>query len=74
MFQFPDERSRVRHLLDSITTMDAPLLATIAKLGLENKGVIDDFEKASTHLMMHDSLVKRKSVSGTANRDNLSHV
>ena len=51
-FQFPDERSKVRHLICSITTADAPLLEDVDHLDLEDKDVIDDFEKNDTHLLV----------------------
>ena len=73
-FQLPDERSRVRHLLDSIITTDVLLLAAIANLDIGDKGVINDFKKSSDHLLMHGPATKRKSASGIANKDNLYHV
>ena len=73
-FQFPDERSRVRNLLDSITTIDSPLLSVTANLDLEEKGMIDYFEKDASHLLIRDPVAKRKSASGNVNEDNLAHV
>ena len=73
-FQLPDERSTVRYLLDSIVTTDAPFLAAIDNLCLEDKDMIDNFEKASAHLLMYDPVAKRKSASGPSNRYNLDHV
>ena len=73
-FQLPNERSRVRHLLDSIMTTDDLLLDTIANLGSEDKGTFDYFEQAAAHLLMCDPVAKRKSVSGPPNRDNITHV
>ena len=46
--------------MDSIIASDTLLLAAISNLGLEDKGMIDDFEKASSHLLVHDLVVKRK--------------
>ena len=51
-----------------------PLLAAIVNLGLEDKGMTDDFENASAHLLMCDSVAKRKSAAGPSNRDNITHV
>ena len=68
-FQLPDERSIVRCLLNSIITTDAPLLSAIANLGLEGKGMIDDFENTAPHLMMCDLVTKHKSASGPSNKD-----
>ena len=73
-FQLPDERSRVRCLLNSIIITGEPLLAAIANLGLEDKGTIDDFEKAAVHLLMHDPVNKCKSASGPSNRGQLTHI
>ena len=73
-FQLPDERSWVRYLLDYIITAGAPLLAAIANLGLEDKGMNDDFEKTDSHLLMNDLVTKRKITSGPSNRDQPTHV
>ena len=73
-FQLPGERSRVRYLLDCVITTDASLLAAIDNLGLEAKGMIDDFENTAANLLMHGPVAKRKSVSGPSNIDQLTHV
>ena len=73
-FYLPDERSRVRCLLDMIITTDAQLLDAIVNVGLKEKGMMDNFEKADAVLLMHDSIEKLKSVSRPSNRDNLSRV
>ena len=73
-FQLLDERSRVRHLLDSTITTYKHLLAAIANLVLEDKFMIDDFENSATHLLMHDPVSKRRSASGPSNTDQLTHV
>ena len=73
-FQFPDERSRIRHLLDSIVTTDEPLLAATSNLGLEDKDMIYDFEKDSAHFFMRGPVAKCKSLSNNANNDDLDHA
>ena len=60
--------------MDSIITTNALLLDAIANLSLEDKGMIDDFEKSSAHLLMHELVAKRKSDFGTSNKDNVVHV
>ena len=73
-FQLLDERSRVRHLLDSTITTYKHLLAAIANLVLEDKFMIDDFENSATHLLMHDPVSKRRSAAVPSNTDQLTHV
>lgn len=73
-FQLPDERSRVRRLLDSIMTTDTAILAAIANLGLEYRGMIDNLEKVAAHLLMHDPVAKLKSAYGNGNGYNVAHL
>ena len=60
--------------MDSIIATDAPLLADTANLGLEDKGMVDDFEKTATHSIVHDPVKKLKNTSGHGNDDDLDHV
>ena len=73
-FQLPGEISRVRCILDSIITTDVLLLSAIDNLGLEDKGMVDYFEKTSAHLLMCDPVAKCESAHRTANRDNFAHA
>ena len=73
-FQFPEERSRIRFLFFSIVTTGTPLLVSIAKLGLEDKIMIDDFEKANAHPLARDSVAKIKSASDNTDKDDLDLV
>ena len=50
------------------------MLAAIDNLGLEDKGMIDNFEKTVTRLLMCGPVVKRKSAPRPSNSDNLEHV
>ena len=54
--------------------MDAAILADIANLGLEEKGMIYNAEKAASHLLVHDPFAKHKSASDNGNGDNLDHA
>ena len=53
--------------------MGTSLLATVANLGLEEKGMIDDFEKAAVHLLVRIPVAKSESFPGNTNNDNLDH-
>ena len=59
-FQLPNERTRVRCLLEAIVTQDASLQAGIAAVRSEDKGLIDDFKKVATYLAKFDPVAKRK--------------
>ena len=60
-FQLPNEHSRVDFLLDGIENDDAGLQAAIANVEDDNgvDGKRNDFEKASSHLLPKDPVVKR---------------
>ena len=60
-FQLPNEHSRVGFLLDGIENDDAGLQAAIANVEDDNgvDGKRNDFEKASSHLLPKDPVVKR---------------
>ena len=60
--------------MDPVRTTDAPLLAAVASLRLENKGMLDDFDRDASHLLAYSPVAKRKSVSGHSNGDIIAHV
>ena len=63
-FQLPNEHTRVGFLLDGIENDDAGLQAAIANVEDDNSvnGKRNDFEKASSHLLPKDPVVKKRNL------------
>jgi hypothetical protein len=62
-FQLPNERSRVKFLIDGIQCNDAGLQAAMASIRTDQTidGLQSNFELAASHLLPYDPVRKRKS-------------
>ena len=58
-FQVPNERTRVKYVLDNIESNDAPLLAAMSNV-LTDEAKMTDFETAVSAILPHDPVVKRR--------------
>ena len=70
----PDYRLRVRRLLGSIIITYAPSLDATSSLGLEYKGVIDNFEKSAALLLARGPVTKCENTSSNANSDDIARA
>ena len=55
-------------------TVDAPLLASVANLGLEGKGIIDDFKTDTYRILARVLVAKWNSEYGYTNEYILPHT
>jgi len=71
-YQLPNERSRVTLLLKAIKTPDPGMQAAMSMIKQSELGMMEDFERAVSHLLPNDPVAMRKTSGAKRDSSNIS--